>query len=205
VAAGVAKAKADTSRSRATTAAPGASPWSSIKHAGTPGNWVSRRDAADAGPQPAARAHRWAGRRPDKDWPRRGDRRNPGRRRIGFATGRWFVEAASMMRKCHLKTPAGRVATQTQVLRKRFAGKPEYVINSLLRRRRGRALMAKLRDTQIQRPDRPHRSARHEEGHRSLEREGPGFRPDIPCARRRRRVGATTAERRTRRRALDNR
>ena len=34
-----------------------------------------------------------------------------------------------MMRKCHLNTCPVGVATQDPVLRKKFAGKPEHVIN----------------------------------------------------------------------------
>ncbi|NBS48323.1 MAG: glutamate synthase subunit alpha, partial [Betaproteobacteria bacterium] len=39
------------------------------------------------------------------------------------------VEGCIMMRKCHLNTCPVGVATQDPVLRKRFAGKPEHVIN----------------------------------------------------------------------------
>ncbi|HCN70201.1 MAG TPA: hypothetical protein DIS96_00195, partial [Pusillimonas sp.] len=34
-----------------------------------------------------------------------------------------------MMRKCHLNTCPVGVATQDPVLRKKFSGKPEYVVN----------------------------------------------------------------------------
>lgn len=36
-----------------------------------------------------------------------------------------------MMRKCHLNTCPVGIATQDPVLRKKFAGKPEHVINYL--------------------------------------------------------------------------
>ncbi|MBL6931415.1 MAG: glutamate synthase large subunit [Rhodospirillales bacterium] len=48
---------------------------------------------------------------------------------FGFATGALIAEGCIMMRKCHLNTcPAG-VATQDPELRKRFVGKPEDVVN----------------------------------------------------------------------------
>ena len=48
---------------------------------------------------------------------------------FGFATGPLIAAGCVMMRKCHLNTcPAG-VATQDPVLRKRFTGTPEHVIN----------------------------------------------------------------------------
>ena len=48
---------------------------------------------------------------------------------FGFATGALIAEGCIMMRKCHLNTcPAG-VATQDGELRKRFTGKPEDVVN----------------------------------------------------------------------------
>ncbi len=48
---------------------------------------------------------------------------------FGFATGALIAEGCIMMRKCHLNTcPAG-VATQDPELRKRFTGKPEHVVN----------------------------------------------------------------------------
>jgi glutamate synthase (NADPH/NADH) large chain len=48
---------------------------------------------------------------------------------FGFATAPLVAEGCIMMRKCHLNTCPVGVATQDPVLRKRFAGKPEHVIN----------------------------------------------------------------------------
>ncbi|MGA0116088.1 MAG: glutamate synthase-related protein, partial [Burkholderiales bacterium] len=48
---------------------------------------------------------------------------------FGFATAPLVVEGCIMMRKCHLNTCPVGVATQDPVLRKKFAGKPEHVIN----------------------------------------------------------------------------
>ncbi|MCD6460042.1 glutamate synthase large subunit [bacterium] len=52
-----------------------------------------------------------------------------GAEEYGFSTAALVTLGCIMMRKCHLNTcPAG-VATQDPDLRKRFAGKPEYVVN----------------------------------------------------------------------------
>ena len=48
---------------------------------------------------------------------------------FGFATAPLIVEGCIMMRKCHLNTCPVGVATQDPELRKRFSGKPEHVVN----------------------------------------------------------------------------
>ena len=48
---------------------------------------------------------------------------------IGFATAPLVVEGCIMMRKCHLNTCPVGVATQDPVLRAKFSGKPEHVVN----------------------------------------------------------------------------
>jgi glutamate synthase (NADPH/NADH) large chain/glutamate synthase (ferredoxin) len=48
---------------------------------------------------------------------------------FGFATAPLVVEGCIMMRKCHLNTCPVGVATQDPDLRKKFAGKPEHVVN----------------------------------------------------------------------------
>ena len=48
---------------------------------------------------------------------------------FGFATAPLVAEGCIMMRKCHLNTCPVGVATQDPVLRKKFAGKPEHVVN----------------------------------------------------------------------------
>ncbi len=48
---------------------------------------------------------------------------------FGFATAPLIVEGCIMMRKCHLNTCPVGVATQDETLRKRFTGKPEHVVN----------------------------------------------------------------------------
>jgi glutamate synthase (NADPH/NADH) large chain/glutamate synthase (ferredoxin) len=48
---------------------------------------------------------------------------------MGFATAPLVVEGCIMMRKCHLNTCPVGVATQDPVLRRKFSGKPEHVVN----------------------------------------------------------------------------
>ncbi|MCY2995135.1 MAG: glutamate synthase large subunit [Planctomycetota bacterium] len=55
-----------------------------------------------------------------------------GAEEMGFATGPLITLGCVMMRKCHLNTCPVGVATQDPVLRKNFAGKPEAVVNYLL-------------------------------------------------------------------------
>jgi glutamate synthase (NADPH/NADH) large chain len=54
-----------------------------------------------------------------------------GAEEFGFATAPLVTLGCIMMRKCHLNTCPVGVATQDPVLRKRFAGKPEHVVNYL--------------------------------------------------------------------------
>jgi glutamate synthase (NADPH/NADH) large chain len=48
---------------------------------------------------------------------------------FGFATAPLVVEGCILMRKCHLNTCPVGVATQDPVLRRKFQGKPEHVVN----------------------------------------------------------------------------
>lgn len=50
---------------------------------------------------------------------------------IGFSTAPLIVMGCTMMRKCHLNTCPVGIATQDPVLRKKFTGKPEHVVNYL--------------------------------------------------------------------------
>jgi len=52
-----------------------------------------------------------------------------GAEEYGFATTALVVEGCIMMRVCHLDTCPVGVATQNPVLRARFSGKPEFVVN----------------------------------------------------------------------------
>ena len=48
---------------------------------------------------------------------------------FGFATAPLVAEGCIMMRKCHLNTCPVGVATQDPVLRAKFQGRPEHVVN----------------------------------------------------------------------------
>jgi len=52
-----------------------------------------------------------------------------GAEEFGFSTAPLIAEGCIMMRKCHLNTCPVGIATQDPELRKKFRGKPEYVIN----------------------------------------------------------------------------
>lgn len=64
---------------------------------------------------------------------------------FGFSTSPLIVLGCTMMRKCHLNTCPVGIATQDPELRKKFAGKPEHVVNYLfLLAEEVRSIMAKL-------------------------------------------------------------
>jgi len=52
-----------------------------------------------------------------------------GAEEFGYATGPLIVNGCIMLRKCHLGTCSVGVATQDPELRKRFTGRPEYLVN----------------------------------------------------------------------------
>jgi len=54
-----------------------------------------------------------------------------GAEEFGFSTAPLITMGCIMMRKCHLNTCPVGIATQDPVLRKKFAGKPEHVVNYL--------------------------------------------------------------------------
>ena len=129
MAAGVAKAKSDHITIAGHDGGTGASPQSSIKHAGTPweiglsethqtllindlrgrvslqvdGQIKTGRDVVIGGIL--------------------------GADEFGFATAPLVAEGCVMMRKCHLNTCPVGIATQDPRLRKKFVGKPEHVVN----------------------------------------------------------------------------
>ncbi len=129
VAAGVTKAKADHVTISGHDGGTGASPWSSIKHAGTP--W----ELGLAETQQTLVLNRLRGRIAVQVDGQLKTGRDViigallGADEFGFATAPLIVEGCIMMRKCHLNTCPVGVATQDPVLRKKFAGKPEHVIN----------------------------------------------------------------------------
>ncbi len=80
---------------------------------------------------------------------------------FGFATAPLIAAGCIMMRKCHLNTCPVGVATQDPVLRKRFVGKPEHVINYFFFvAEEVRELMASLGYRKVRRDDRPAADAR---------------------------------------------
>ncbi len=54
-----------------------------------------------------------------------------GAEEFGFSTAPLITLGCIMMRKCHLNTCPVGIATQDKALRKKFSGKPEYVVNYL--------------------------------------------------------------------------
>jgi glutamate synthase (NADPH/NADH) large chain len=129
VAAGVSKAKADHVVISGFDGGTGASPISSIKHAGT--SW----ELGLAETQQTLVLNRLRGRiRVQVDGQMKTGRdvivgALLGADEFGFATAPLVVEGCIMMRKCHLNTCPVGVATQDPVLRKRFTGQPEHVVN----------------------------------------------------------------------------
>ena len=68
-----------------------------------------------------------------------------GAEEMGFSTAPLIALGCIMMRKCHLNTCPVGVATQDPMLRKKFAGKPEYVVNYLFMvAEEARQIMAEL-------------------------------------------------------------
>ena len=129
IAAGVAKCKSDHVVIAGHDGGTGASPWSSIKHAGSP--W----EIGLAETQQTLVLNRLRSRiRVQADGQMKTGRDVAigallGADEFGFATAPLVVEGCIMMRKCHLNTCPVGVATQDPVLRKKFAGKPEHVVN----------------------------------------------------------------------------
>ena len=129
VAAGVAKAKADHIVIAGFDGGTGASPISSIKHAGSPWeiglaetqqtlvlNQLRGRVAVQVDGQMKTGRDVLIGALLGAD-------------EFGFATAPLVVEGCIMMRKCHLNTCPVGVATQDPVLRQKFSGQPEHVVN----------------------------------------------------------------------------
>ena len=84
---------------------------------------------------------------------------------FGFATAPLIAAGCIMMRKCHLNTCPVGVATQDPVLRARFTGQPEHVINYFFFvAEELREIMARARLPHGRRDDRPGRPARHARG-----------------------------------------
>nr|WP_042198756.1 glutamate synthase large subunit [Kibdelosporangium sp. MJ126-NF4]CEL23537.1 Glutamate synthase [NADPH] large chain [Kibdelosporangium sp. MJ126-NF4]CTQ89151.1 Glutamate synthase [NADPH] large chain (EC 1.4.1.13) [Kibdelosporangium sp. MJ126-NF4] len=129
VAAGVSKAHADVVLISGHDGGTGASPLSSIKHAGGP--W----ELGLAETQQTLLANRLR----DRIVVQTDGQLKTGRdviiaallgaEEFGFATAPLVVSGCIMMRVCHLDTCPVGVATQNPVLREKFSGKAEYVVN----------------------------------------------------------------------------
>lgn len=129
IAAGVAKAKADVILISGHDGGTGASPISSIRHAGLPWelglaeahqtlvkNKLRSRVVLQAdGQMKTAKDIAIATLLGAEEW--------------GIATAALIVEGCIMMRKCHMNTCPVGVATQDPELRKRFTGDPDHVVN----------------------------------------------------------------------------
>ncbi|KAJ9062267.1 glutamate synthase [NADH] [Entomophthora muscae] len=129
VSSGVAKAKADHILISGHDGGTGASRWTGIKHAGLPwelglaethqtlvlndlrGRVVLQTDGQIKTGRDVALACLLGA----EEW--------------GFATAPLIAMGCTMMRKCHLNTCPVGIATQDPVLREKFAGQPEHVIN----------------------------------------------------------------------------
>ena len=173
VAAGVAKAHADVILISGYDGGTGASPISSIRHAGVPwelglsetqqvlvmndlrsrvrlqvdGKLQTGRDVAIAALL--------------------------GAEEFGFATTPLIAMGCIMMRKCHLNTCPVGVATQDPELRKKFQGQPEHVINFLFYVAEDlRRIMAELGFRKAGRDDRPRGLPGAAHGRGALEGEG---------------------------------
>ncbi len=129
IAAGVAKAHADHILVSGHDGGTGASPISSIQYAGTP--W-------ELGISDAHQTLVLNGLR-DRVFLAADGQMKTGRdvviaallgaEEFGFSTAPLVTQGCIMMRKCHLNTCPVGVATQNPELRKKFSGKPEYVVN----------------------------------------------------------------------------
>ncbi|MDG2474131.1 MAG: glutamate synthase large subunit [Paracoccaceae bacterium] len=129
VAAGVAKARADHVTISGMEGGTGASPLTSIKHAGSPwemGLAETHQTLVKNKLRSRIAVQVDGGLRTGRDVVIGA---LLGADEFGFATAPLVASGCIMMRKCHLNTCPVGVATQDPVLRKRFTGQPEHVIN----------------------------------------------------------------------------
>ncbi|MCB8829507.1 glutamate synthase subunit alpha, partial [Escherichia coli] len=129
VAAGVAKARADHITISGYDGGTGASPLTSLKHAGSPwemGLAETQQTLVLNGLRSRIALQVDGGLRTGRDVIIGA---LLGADEFGFSTAPLISAGCIMMRKCHLNTCPVGVATQDPVLRKRFKGTPEHVIN----------------------------------------------------------------------------
>ncbi|MEM7696569.1 MAG: glutamate synthase large subunit [Pseudomonadota bacterium] len=129
VAAGVAKARADHITVAGFDGGTGASPLTSIKHAGSPwemGLAETHQTLVKNGLRSRVAVQVDGGMKTGRDV---FIGAVLGADEFGFSTAPLVATGCIMMRKCHLNTCPVGVATQDPVLRRRFKGQPEHVIN----------------------------------------------------------------------------
>jgi glutamate synthase (NADPH/NADH) large chain len=129
VAAGVSKGRADHVTISGFEGGTGASPLTSIKHAGSPweiGLAETHQTLVLNGLRSRIAVQVDGGLRTGRDVIVGA---LLGADEFGFSTAPLIAAGCIMMRKCHLNTCPVGVATQDPVLRKRFVGQPEHVIN----------------------------------------------------------------------------
>ncbi|HEV2899425.1 MAG TPA: glutamate synthase-related protein, partial [Pseudaminobacter sp.] len=129
VAAGVAKARADHITISGYDGGTGASPLTSLKHAGSPwemGLAETHQTLVLNGLRSRVALQVDGGLRTGRDVIIGA---LLGADEFGFSTAPLIAAGCIMMRKCHLNTCPVGVATQDPVLRKRFKGTPEHIIN----------------------------------------------------------------------------
>ena len=129
VAAGVAKCMADHVTISGFEGGTGASPLTSLKHAGLPweiGLAETQQTLVLNGLRERIAVQADGGLRTGRDV---AIAAILGADEFGFATAPLIAAGCIMMRKCHLNTCPVGVATQDPVLRARFSGQPEHVIN----------------------------------------------------------------------------
>ena len=129
VAAGVAKARADHITIAGFEGGTGASPLTSIKHAGSPweiGLAETQQTLVLNGLRGRISLQVDGGLRTGRDVVIGA---LLGADEFGFATAPLIASGCIMMRKCHLNTCPVGIATQNPELRKKFTGLPEHVIN----------------------------------------------------------------------------
>src|SRR3954464_3196720 len=129
VAAGVSKARSDHVTIAGYEGGTGASPLSSLTHAGSPweiGLAETQQTLVLNGLRGRIAVQVDGGLRTGRDV---AIGAMLGADEFGFATAPLIASGCIMMRKCHLNTCPVGVATQDPVLRKRFTGQPEHVIN----------------------------------------------------------------------------
>ena len=131
LAAGVAPAPADVVLISGPDGGTGASPLSSIKHAGGP--WeLGLAETHQTLMLNGLRSRIYVetdGQLQNRPRCRRLHRRASARKNSGFATAPLVVLGCIMMRVCHMDTCPVGVATQNPKLRERFTGNPEHVVN----------------------------------------------------------------------------